>query len=137
MVAVFSNGKAWQFSDWKYKQPVDLFHRCACCPACRACRMYLFDTHAHLTAPSYDRPSTGFGAFVHYDDEPVRGDVKGWNMRFFKVSKTKRHMDGICVSQFWMQLADWLKVHKPLYLRPVASAASSSAAAGATSGAAR
>ncbi len=30
VVAVFSNGKAWQFSDWKYAQPVDLFHRCAC-----------------------------------------------------------------------------------------------------------
>lgn len=66
---------------------------------------------------------------MHYDDEPVRGDVKGWNMRFFKVSKTKRHMDGICVSQFWMQLADWMKVHKPLFLRPVASSASSASGA--------
>ena len=28
VVAVFSNGKAWQFSEWKYKTPVDLFHRC-------------------------------------------------------------------------------------------------------------
>lgn len=66
---------------------------------------------------------------MHYDDEPVRGDVKGWNVRFYKVNKAKRHMDGIAVSQFWMQLADWLKVHKPLYLLPTANASSSSAAA--------
>lgn len=28
VVAVFSNGKAWQFSEWKHNTPVDLFHRC-------------------------------------------------------------------------------------------------------------
>jgi hypothetical protein len=73
---------------------------------------------------------------VHYDDEPVRGDVKGWNVRFYKVSKTKRHMDGIAASQFWIQLADWLKVHKPLYLLPVrtSSSSSASAASGSASG---
>lgn len=107
---------------------------------------------------------TGFGAFVHYDDEPVRGDVKGWNVHTYKVgklmlfsiswllasnvsrfrqssnnlhnlastsaqvSKSKRHMDGLAVSQFWLQLADWLKVHKPLYLQPVHGSSSSAAA---------
>ncbi len=82
--------------------------------------------------PSYAlQHHPGFGAFVHFDDEPVRGDVKGWNVRFYKVNKTKRHMDGIAASQFWMQLADWLKVHKPLYLLPVPSSSASGAAAGA------
>jgi hypothetical protein len=27
----------------------------------------------------------GFGAVVHYDDEPVSQEVKGWNVTFFKV----------------------------------------------------
>ena len=31
VVAVFSNGKAWQFSEWKHNTPVDLFHRCTLC----------------------------------------------------------------------------------------------------------
>lgn len=120
MVAVFSNGKAWQFLDWKVSQPVDLFHRCECAPFApmgewkgAASRSY---------TPQQSHSYAGFGAFVHYDDEPVRGDVKGWNVHSYKVSRGKRHMDGLAVSQFWMQLGDWLKVHKPLYLLPVPTA---------------
>ena len=28
VVAVFTNGKAWQFQEWQHSKPVDLFHRC-------------------------------------------------------------------------------------------------------------
>lgn len=28
VVAVFSNGKTWQFEEWRYKKPVELFSHC-------------------------------------------------------------------------------------------------------------
>ena len=54
----------------------------------------------------------GFGAVVHYDDEPVAGESRGWNVKFYKVNKGKRHGDGAAVSSFWIHLEEWLRVNK-------------------------
>lgn len=85
--------------------------------------------------------TSGFGAMVHYDDEPVPPEAKGWNVKFYKVrrlrascmllldhqgrrndiarwcvipqiNKTKRHLDGPAASAFWTQLEEWLRTHK-------------------------
>lgn len=57
------------------------------------------------------------GAVVHYDDEPLRGEVKGWNVKFYQVNKAKRHMDGTAASSFWIHLTEWLNVHKAWLLK--------------------
>jgi hypothetical protein len=57
---------------------------------------------------------------LNYDDDTIRGEVKGWNVKFYKINKSKRHMDGIAVSSFWNQLTEWLKLHKPWVLQPPA-----------------
>lgn len=68
----------------------------------------------------FDFFSAGFGAVLIFDDEPVRGEVKGWNVKFYKINKNKRHMDGIAISSFWNQLTGWLKLNKPWVLEPPA-----------------
>lgn len=55
---------------------------------------------------------------LNFDDDTIRGEVKGWNVKFYKINKSKRHMDGIAVSSFWNQLTEWLKLHKPWVLQP-------------------
>jgi len=74
----------------------------------------------HPHSPPPPPHNTGFGAVLNYDDDTIRGEVKGWNVKFYKINKSKRHMDGIAVSSFWNQLTEWLKLHKPWVLQPPA-----------------
>jgi hypothetical protein len=62
--------------------------------------------------------ATGMGAMVHYDDDPVSAEVKGWNVKFYKVNRSKRHLDGTAVSSFWNNLEDWLRRNRPDILQP-------------------
>jgi parafibromin len=82
IVAVFTNGQAWQFSGWKdyNDNPVKLFEK-------------------------YQ------GFHLAFAEDEIAPNVKNWNIKILTISKheTKRHNDQTAVREFWKTLDEYMK----------------------------
>uniref|UniRef100_A0A914EBH2 Parafibromin n=2 Tax=Acrobeloides nanus TaxID=290746 RepID=A0A914EBH2_9BILA len=83
VVAVFVQGPAWQFKNWKWcGNPVEMFSK--------ICAFHL-----------------------KYDDQKLDANVESWSVNILEVSKTKRHMDKAVLPKFWKILDRFIASNKP------------------------
>ncbi|KAL3113441.1 hypothetical protein niasHT_013551 [Heterodera trifolii] len=74
VVAVFVQGPAWQFKNWKWNgNPVEIF--------------------ANIAA-----------FHLQFDELPTDPNVKKWSVHVLKLSRTKRHLDRAELHKFWEML---------------------------------
>ncbi|KAK9823446.1 hypothetical protein WJX72_002818 [[Myrmecia] bisecta] len=86
VVAVFVQGKAWQFKGWPYKGVAE---------------GDLVDTFAHL-----------LGIYLHFHDEQVEASVKAWNVKRVALHRVNRHSDTAIVKDFYTWLDQHLAARK-------------------------
>ena len=109
VVAVFVTGQVWQFKNWKYSNPAELFNHIL---------------GVHLTTEG---------------NLTVDANVKSWNCRVLHLAKNKEHLNAASIKSFWVALDQYISVRKPHMKQPAAAArkkSASSAAAAAASAAA-
>ncbi|TPX43737.1 hypothetical protein SeMB42_g04609 [Synchytrium endobioticum] len=87
VVAVFTDGKAWQFTNWKrggkdFKEPVDIFQK-----------------------------YRGYALVYHNDN--LTPPLANWNVKFLRVHRTSRHTDAHLLNEFWQDLERWIVVNRP------------------------
>lgn len=88
VVCVFTDGAAWQFKDWKYSTPLEVF-----------------------------APNHSLGIHLFLDDRPLEPIIKTWNVSRLAISKKKRHLDRILYADFWRQLDEYLIVRRREFVR--------------------
>ena len=89
VIAVFTNGKEWEFKPWAkgFKAPADVF--------AKTCGFHLY-----------------------FDDSGTKGKVDTWNVHRLAVSKSaaKRHLDAAVQKAFWQHLDAFVKAKKPMFV---------------------
>eukprot|EP00879_Flechtneria_rotunda_P013823 GHRR01014436.1.p1 GENE.GHRR01014436.1~~GHRR01014436.1.p1 ORF type:complete len:271 (+),score=80.02 GHRR01014436.1:955-1767(+) len=86
VVAVIAQGKAWQFKGFPFKG---------------ADKGELMETFTHL-----------FGAYFHYNDEPVPENVAGWKVVKLPIRRTARHLDQTVMLDFYSKLDAFLQARR-------------------------
>jgi parafibromin len=105
VVAVFTGGAAWQFKDWKWTSPIEVFDKS------KSVKHVIRD-------PCNPLPFAAFGVHLYLDDRVVDPTVKTWNVTRLAISKQKRHLDKILTSDFWRLLEKYLLVKRPEFCTP-------------------
>lgn len=83
VVAVFVTGQLWQFRNWKYSNPAELFNHIL---------------GIHLTTEG---------------NLTVDANVKSWNCRVLHLAKNKEHLNAASIKSFWVALDQYVSVRKP------------------------
>lgn len=83
VVAVFATGQAWQFKEFKWTNPAELFQNV-------------------------------MGVHLTMDDRAVDANIMSWNCKILRVFRFKQHLDAEASNEFWAQLDDFMRLHKPL-----------------------
>ena len=87
VVAVVVQGKAWQFKGWTRGN-------------------VKFENPVEIFAKT-------FGFYAGFEGDELPEDVKQWTVKQSKLNRDKRGLDSVTNAQFWQQLFEWLKVHRP------------------------
>lgn len=82
VVAVFTQGAAWQFKEWPYQDPVDVFQNVK-----------------------------GFHLRFE-EEPKVPETVRSWDVKTLWISKNNRHRDRMAAMEFWSQLDSFLATRK-------------------------
>lgn len=56
------------------------------------------------------------GIHLHYDSTVPPGTVKEWKVSSLKLSKNKRHLDGLTYNEFWAMVHKFLQRQRPEFL---------------------
>ena len=85
VVAVFTDGKTWQFKGWPYSSPTDIFSKgvCGVCFCLFCVRLSLFlTTLAFFFFPGF----VACGFHLKFDDQATDSNVTKWNVKVLSVS---------------------------------------------------
>lgn len=108
VVAVFATGQPWQFKNWKWSEPVNLFQNVL------GVHLMFSDSEINPNVQSWNCKVLKVRLYSTYMTACA-------HVYHSQISRTQRHLDAGAMNQFWNMLHDFIELNKPWLDKRVAN----------------